>query len=175
VSDSLNFKYTLTEQHYVRAMRAFMRLQIWRFILIVLGIVVAMPLVMALAGFVSLGASWLAPIMGMCAGVAAVVWLQWVWRPKYLARNSPFVGIEYEMTFSPDGVSSRSSNGNANTQWSVYTVAHETFEYFLLCSGKNLFYPFPKQAFADPKDVDRFRDLVRAHVPNAKLLDRPKK
>lgn len=171
MSDSLRFNYTLTEQHYARAVRACMWLQLWwRIMLIVFGLVVAMLAILSLAGVEQLEAFWFGTLAGGGAGLAVAA-MFWVWQPRYLARNSPSVGVEIEVTISPEGVSARSAKGNTDFRWSMYTAARETTEFFLFFSGKGLFYPCPKSAFADSQHLDRFRNLVRTHVPDAKLLD----
>lgn len=171
MSDSVSFKYTLTEANYVRAMRAFMWLQLWwRIMLAMFAVAIAALTILAASGVERLEPLWFGMSAGGVVGLA-VTWAFWTFQPRWLARNSPSVGVEIEVTLSPDGVNSRSSNGSADARWSIYTSARETTEFFLLFSGKNLFYPFPKSAFADSQHLGRFRDLVRTYVPDTKLLD----
>ena len=74
--------------------------------------------------------------------------------------------MEIEGTASVDGIVSRSALGKNETAWTSYSAVLESADHFLLYLGRNVFNPFPKRAFVDPKDVDRFRDLMHTHVPD---------
>ena len=172
MSDSVSFKYILAEDDYVRAVRAFTWLQLsWRIMLAVFGLAAAALVGLAIAGVGRWSAPWFIGIVATCTGLGVSWWL-WTWLPRSHARKSPSVGKEIAVTASPEGMSSRSVMGSSDARWSLYTAARETTEFFLLSSGKALFYPFPKSAFADPLEIDQFRELLRAHVADVRLLDR---
>jgi len=174
--DSFSFKYTLTADDYVRAMWVYLYYSRgWRFLLLLLGCIFVVVAALAVVATVKHGRLILGglPYFGMVALLPVL----FVWRIgryyRTAARKSPFVGIEHEMTFSPEGMTSRSSRGSSETQWSIFTGARESDNFFLLHVGMSLFYPYPKSAFDTADDVGRFRDLIRANIPDAKLLDQP--
>jgi hypothetical protein len=174
-SDSVSFKYTLTEKDYRRAMRAFLSSRLGnRGALAFIGLGFCGFIVTAITDVAVSGATnpnfW-PTLGGLVVFVAAIFGLvrfcHW-----NAARKSPHVGIQYDVTFSAEGLTSRSSHGTAEARWSIYTGARETKDFFLLHSGANLFYPYPKTAFATPQDLASFRDLIRMHIPNAKLKNK---
>jgi hypothetical protein len=105
-------------------------------------------------------------------GAFGAVPLAFVWfYPVWLARNAPAVGVEREVTVSSKGMTLHSSLGKSDSAWANFTKMLETDEYFLLYSGKGLFYPFPKQAFGGEHEVRRFRELIRGQIRNSRILD----
>lgn len=175
MSDSITFKYTLTEEDYVRAMRAYLYYERgWRTLFVFVGLCVCLMVVLAVVVTVNLGRPYYKPVFyagAFVLGAVAVWWLVGLFQRK-AAKKSPFVGTEYDMSFSPGGVTSRSPLTSGEARWSVYTGARESPEFILLCSGIGLYYPFPKKIFDNPEDLERFRELIRTHVPNARLLNR---
>lgn len=178
MSDSLSFKYILTEDDFVRALRAHAFKQIPRWSLWIL---LAALLFLQASGIhyivtwpqaSAFGVIWL-----ILVTVLPGVWFCWIrwWHPKRVIREAPYLNVEIEGTASVDGVVSRSRLGNHETAWGSYSAVFESVDYFLLYLGRNVFNPLPKRSFADTQDVDRFRDLIRAHVPNTRLQDRPEK
>jgi hypothetical protein len=167
VSDSLSFKYTLTEDDLVRASFAQILVGKRKWLLLAMLTVVLVLLAVSLfqgnwGGVFKLFASV------ALAGVTILLLKHYV---RWTVRKSPYIGVELEMTASPDGLACNSSLGNSQVEWTAYTSVIETAELFLFRSGVVLCAAFPKQSFADPKEMSRFRDLIRARVPDARLLD----
>lgn len=94
------------------------------------------------------------------------VWGFFVWRPNFYARGTAHLGIESEVVASDAGISSINSLLAYDVRWAAFSRAVERPKFFLLYSGEARLYPFPKRYFASPKEVDQFRDLLRAHVLN---------
>lgn len=178
MSDDLSFKYTLTEDDLVRTLLAHERNRLGRWVLwAILGALALSAIIWAVDSIKESGANAaiIIPLIFVTIGPATLAWWNWWMYPRLVARNSPGLGIEIEGTVSVDGIASRSALGKHETAWAGYAGTLESTNHFLLYLGRHVFNPFPKRAFADPQDVDRLRDLIRAHVPKAKLLDRPKK
>lgn len=168
MAPDVSFKYTLTEGDFVRTLHAHGRKQVWRWVSWILLAAWALS-----AGFWAvdsirgsgLNAGMIVLLILVTIGPAALAWWRWWMNPRLVARGSPGLGVEVEGTASVDGIVSCSALGTHETAWISYSTALESADHFLLYLGRNVFKPFPKRSFADPKDVDRFRDLLRAHVP----------
>lgn len=175
MADSLTFKYTLAEEDFVLALRAhaFGRMPRWlRWIALaalLFVLVSAVHYVISWPSARNFGMFWL-----IFVAVFPVVWFCWVWwwHPKRVAREAPYLNAGVEGTASVDGIASRSRLGNHEAGWGSYSAAFESADHFLLYLGRNVFNPLPKRAFTNPQDVIRFRELIRAHVPKARLLNR---
>lgn len=167
MSDSITFKYTLTEDDFVKTRRISARSfpMYWIHWIIIVCI-------SAMAGYaLFLFASGTVPIhwsFKMFPGLVVVLWLVHWWDysvlPKRMARKMPAALIEQEVNFSDEGVSTQSALGNSNAGWTAYTKARESSDYFLLYASKYLFFPFPKRFFTDSRDIERLRELIRAHI-----------
>lgn len=175
MSDRVSFKYTLTEEDVVRSSQAHAAgKRIWLRAaaavivpsIIFIGSVANMDAVQLLVDFaVSVAAGLFIWFVGW-----PIFWIGfWYIFAKYLEfilRKSPHIGVEYEMVASPDGVIWNSPHGNTDLQWSAYTSVREAAEYFLLYCGITLCSTIPKRVFTHPRDLERFRELIRAHVPD---------
>ncbi len=175
MSDTLSFKYTLTEDDVVRSNRAHAAgRQFW----VRTALAVAVP-GMFVIGFVADGDAnriLIALAVGAALGFVTwfVVWpifwtLFWLIFSRFLKLllpRSPHIGVEYELAASPAGLAWNSPVGTAEQKWLAYTAIRETADYFLLYSGAALCFTIPKRVFADAQEAGRFRDLLRAHVPD---------
>lgn len=104
---------------------------------------------------------------GIFAAIFARMW--------FYPLGARVTGADREVTVSSEGVSSRSPVARKLLYWVNFTGALETREFFLLRMGGQNMWPVPKRCFADSAALQGLRDFIRAHVPNAELLDRPKK
>lgn len=102
---------------------------------------------------------------------AALVWWSWSIYPRRAARSSPFLNVEVEVTASSEGMKWHSTLAKGESGWAVYISVLESADHFMLYGGKNLFYIYPKRGLAELDSVERFRDLLRAHISSVKLLD----
>jgi hypothetical protein len=176
VSDSLSFKYTLTEGDYARAWRihsAASRLYIV-FWLVIGGFIAVLLLdpILAISEGEPLAEAALRVFLPV-AVFTALVWFSFSWRPRYLARQSRYRGLELDVTASDTGIALSNELVRSEISWDAYTQAVEKPDMFLLYTGRLMFYPVPKRAFASPQDVERFRALIRTHVPRTRLRDGP--
>jgi len=162
VSDSVSFKYTLTEDDVVRA--SFAQILVGR---TKWSLLAALTVVFVLLAVSLYQGNWggVFKLFG-AAAVAGVTILLLKHYVKSTVRKSPHIGLELEMTASPDGMACNSSLAHSQSEWTAYTSVLETAEYFLFRSGVVLCAAIPKQSFADPKEMSRFRELIRAHVPD---------
>lgn len=94
------------------------------------------------------------------------VWGFFVWRPNRYARGASHLGVESEVAVSDVGISSNNNLLTHEFRWTAFNRAVERRDFFLLYSGEARLFPFPKRFFDNTEDMDRFRELVRAHVPN---------
>lgn len=177
VSEPFAFQYTLDELDFVRTLREHARRQVptvLRWMLLVVVLFVLASTVLNWTGRPQLTAGEFLVLALMILLPGFLFWWLWWWHPKRVARCAPYLNVKIDGTVSGDGVVSQSRLGHHETKWDSYSAAVESSDHFLLYLGRNVFSPFPKRAFDLPADVNRFRELIRAHVPNAKLLDRPK-
>lgn len=165
MSDSLSFKYTMTEDDVVRASLAQVKLGKRKWLLLAM-----VPAVLLLAIFAFQG-NWRG-ILELLASVALIgITILLLTRfVRWTARKSPHIGVEYETTASQDGMTWNSPFASTQSKWTAYTSVRETAEYFMFYCGLAMCAAIPKRSFADSNDMDRFRDLIRAHVPKFNAL-----
>ena len=173
MSDSITFKFTLTEEDFVQAAHAHALSQKkwWITWAIFFGLW-AVPLA---AVALDTGPDEdllyrISPFLAGAASVAVLFALSWFWQPRRAARGSPYLGAAMEGTASGEGLMMDSPLGRQEAAWGRYTGVLETADHFLLYLAKNSYAPLPKRAFADRDDLARFRDLIRARISNAGLL-----
>lgn len=82
-------------------------------------------------------------------------------------------GADKEVTVSSEGVSAQSPVARRLLYWVNFTSARETGEFFLLRTGGQTIWPVPKRELADSAALQGLRELIREHVPDARLLDQP--
>jgi hypothetical protein len=80
-------------------------------------------------------------------------------------RNKTFRD-EYMITFIPEGLHFKTVSIDSNVTWSFYDSVVEDSKLFLLRSGKSSSSVIPKRAFAGNDEIDRFRTMVQAAIPN---------
>jgi hypothetical protein len=167
MSDSITFKYTLTEDDFVRAFRVSARSKrLWwimwavRFGALV-GLYIFLSYIAGIPGYYALAGIFL-----LVAIYGVSFWWVWWIQPRRAARESPYLAVEVEGAVSIDGIAQRSALGKHETAWASYSTALESADYLLLYLGRNAFTPFPKRSFANQEDLNRFRALIRDHVPN---------
>jgi len=174
VPDRLNFKFTLTEDDFVLAAHAHALSQRkWWIIWAVFFGLWILPLA-AVALDTGPGENLLyriAPFLAGVASVALMFFLAWSWQPRRLARASPYLGVELAGTASGDGLETHSSLGKQEAAWANYSTVLESADHFLLYPSRNQYAPLPKRAFANREDLDRFRELIRANISSATLLN----
>lgn len=167
MSDSITFKYTLTEEDIVRAVREATSMKKWAWV-----IWGALTIMMVVGTRSAIGRMLES---GLSAG--AIILLLWVtvlpghlfwWvrfgRPRRTARSDPNVGVETETTVSANGIATRNDLENQEAAWAAFTHVIEVRDMFLLYLGEIDFTPMPKRCFEDTEVIDCFREFVRANV-----------
>ncbi len=86
---------------------------------------------------------------------------------KVVADERVKKGINYAL--SDHGVHVESSVATADLQWAAIRQALETRSAFLLFTGPNIAHTLPKRCFTDTVELATMRELLRVHVPKAKL------
>ena len=173
VSDTLSFKYTLTKADVVSSQHS--QLFRSRLLWVMLGLI---ALMMAYGFYnqfeaVLLGRrAWTSLLrMFLTFGALGITWWASNWLYAYwLARRSPEVGVEKELIFTDTGMTSRSVLEYSESTWANFTSVLETDEYFLLYRGRAEFVPIPKRDLAESMAQDRFRELLRTKIRDARLL-----
>jgi hypothetical protein len=174
MSDSITFKFTLTEEDFVQAshVHALSHKKWWITWAVFFGLWI-LPLA-AVTLDTAPGDDLLYRILPFLAGVASVAALfalAWFWQPRRAARGSPYLGVEMAGVASGDGLAMDSPLGKQQAAWASYATALESADLFLLYLAKNSYAPLPKRAFANREDLGRFRELIRANISSATLLD----
>ena len=174
MSDSITFKFTLTEEDFVRAshVHALSQRRWWITWAVFFGLwVVPLTAVLLDKGLAGDALYRLLPFLAGVASVAVLFGLAWWWQPRRAARGSPYLGVEMAGVASGDGLAMDSPLGKQQAAWADYATVLESADHFLLYLAKNAYAPLPKRAFADRADLDRFRALIRANISSATLLD----
>jgi YcxB-like protein len=91
---------------------------------------------------------------------------------KSLYKNNANVRSTIHWSFSEQLITQEMATGKAELSWSNFIKFRETADLFLLFPQKHLAFPLPKRAFADEKEIQAFRKLVRRHVRDS--ADRPR-
>ncbi len=174
MSDSLSFKYVLTEGDAVSAFRfqAFRSKLLW----VMWGLFI---LIVAYTFYHQIQAIWLGHRAWssllrnvLSFGALGAAWFAFNWfYPYWTARRDPTMGVEKELTVSDQGITLRSVLGYSEKSWANYTSALETDEFFMLYTGRANFFPIPKHCFVNSLSQDHFRELIRAHIPEVRLSD----
>ena len=79
-------------------------------------------------------------------------------------RNSAMVGPR-TVTISDIGITSDHQLGRSESSWNTYQKFKETERSFLLYHSPDLIGILPKRVFAGPEDLQEFRALLTAKVP----------
>ncbi|MEN8197916.1 MAG: YcxB family protein [Pseudomonadota bacterium] len=174
MSDSITFKFTLTEEDFVQAshVHAFSQRRWWITWAVFFGLwIVPLAAVLLDKGLAGDALYRLLPFLAGVASVAALFAMAWWWQPRRAARGSPYLGVEMAGVASGDGLAMDSPLGKQQAAWASYSAVLESAEHFLLYLARNSYAPLPKRAFANREDLGRFRELIRANISSATLLD----
>jgi hypothetical protein len=86
---------------------------------------------------------------------------------KLVADERLKKGINY--AFSDSGIHVESAVAKADLQWEAIRQTIETRFAFLLFAGTNVAQILPKRCYASAAELATMREILRAHVPKAKL------
>ena len=171
MSKDFTLNYTLSMKEETRARRAdaFRKKSIWVMwgvSALLFAVAVVLPKALAvLEGDES--SQSLLPGLLLFFGISAAVFAR-MW---FYPAGVRVTGADREVTVSDEGVRSRSPVARRLLCWVNFTSALETHEFFLLRMGGGGMWPVPKRSLADPAALQGLRDLIRARVPDARLLD----
>ncbi len=166
---ALNYTLSVKEETRARRADAFRKKSIWATwavsSLFYCAVVVLPQALTVLEGDEPLSALLLGLLIffGLFGAIFAYIW--------FYPVGAPVSGADREVTVSDEGISSRSPLARRLLYWVNFTNALETREFFLLRMGGGSMWPVPKRSLADSAALQDLRDLIRKHVPDARLLD----
>jgi len=102
--------------------------------------------------------------------VMAPLW-QFHFYPRRVARTATNLGVAFDAIADDSGITVRSSVANSIADWAYFTSVRETADDFILFAQGGGFRAFPKHAFESQQDIERFRQMIRQHVPRVRLLE----
>lgn len=102
----------------------------------------------------------LAPLL-----VFSLAWLSWITWLTY--RKEPLFRDPFDLAFTEDGILYTSLKVNSRMEWPIFKKWRENDRMFLLHYGANMFVTIPKRVFQDPSQIDRFRELIDARIPDS--------
>lgn len=176
MSDSITFKFTLTEDDFVRAAHAHALSQRrwWITWAIFFGLWLV-PLVSVLLqnGLTGEMLYQALPLLTGLASVAVFFALAWSWQPRRSARRSPFLGSGLAGIANAHGLDMSGSLGGEPVPWGSYDTVLEADHHFLLYPARNQYAPLPKRAFTSREDLRQFREMIRENIPSANLWKKP--
>lgn len=111
----------------------------------------------------------LMPPFWTLSGLGVIWWVIF----RFFTPGSRATGGDKEVTVSSEGVSSQSPVARRLLYWVNFTSALETGDFILLRIGGQSLWAIPKRDIVDSAVLQGLRDLIRAHVPDTRLLDRP--
>ena len=165
MSDSITFKYTLTEGDAVRALR-FQGMHSKLFwvmaglFILILGYGILGSLSQVMLGEKDWYSFLRHLLINSCLGAA---WAAFNWfYPVWAAKRRPAVGVEREVTVSGEGMTTRSPLGYSELTWASFTGVLETDDFFMLFTGRASFVAIPKRDLAAISAVSDLREFLRA-------------
>lgn len=93
-----------------------------------------------------------------------------LWFQACKVTDDPRAKLGFDVTVSDSGYCAVGSTGRVELQWNAFLSARETASSFQLYVSKATFYIVPKRCFASETEMLLARDIIRAHIPRAKLL-----
>ena len=172
--EGLIFELTLTTDDFKRAYRLFMRrskyfVTMWLFMAVTYLYLISGNIVdLIKEEEISAMAIAIFPVTALY--IILILYLYY-WKPIRIARSAPDVGAAYKIIVNDNGIVISSNIGNtARYGWEKFSAAIETADDFLFFRAGSQFNAYPKRMLTDPRDVERFRELIRENIPNTKLV-----
>ena len=97
----------------------------------------------------------------------------WLLVYRFYPQGIRAAGADKEVSVSDEGISSKSPVAHRLLYWVNFTNALETGDFFLLRTGGQNVWVVPKSNLGDSAILQGLRDLIRVHIPDARLLDQP--
>lgn len=170
-SGGLNFKHVLTKDDYKRMFRSNIRRGNMAKILLILFVVSFVYFISDYVEYLLLqenidhAVSGIARIVAIYVAVPSYIYFVY---PARVARSAPDVGVEFDITVDDAGITVNGGVANSRFSWEYFVSALETADDFLLAAGGG-FQAYPKRSLRNQSEIEQFRELIRAHVANAKL------
>ena len=172
----MRFKFTLTEDDYVEAQRAFSqsrassrwcRRVIWVFAFLGISIGIGIGSLAYYRERTFDPEPWLVGLPALIVGVLYLLYLTVFWKRLVISdfKKHPNLHGEREWELSENGVKTSAEIGHTELFWKAIVGWKETPSQFLFFLGKRLFWIFPKRAFNAPNEESQFRELLRRNVP----------
>lgn len=103
--------------------------------------------------------------------LAVIPLWQFYYYPRRVARTATNIGVVFDAVAYDSGITVRSSVANSIADWTYFTSVRETADDFILFARGGGFRAFPKHSFESPQDIERFRQMIRKHIPKVRLLE----
>ncbi|HEX6182340.1 MAG TPA: YcxB family protein [Pyrinomonadaceae bacterium] len=156
---TVELSFSLTEEEYVSAARSFYARSPHAMFNFYTGaaVLAGAMLFAALAGDLYLGGLLFA------IGFVGVAWRFYTLYtlPRAQFRRNPKLGATFHLTFSEEGIFSRTKGGETRLEWGYYSEVRETPDGYFLLYGKDMFSLLPKRVFVGPRQEATFRELLR--------------
>jgi hypothetical protein len=103
-------------------------------------------------------------VIGGVIGGAAVRYLYVPWKSRRVFRQQKSFQREFALSWSGEGVHVKDTNGEYSSAWSDFIRWKENDRLFLVYLSDVTFYMVPKRAFANPSEVQEFRNQLSRGV-----------
>jgi len=155
----VELSFSLTEEEYVSAAQSFYARSpyaMFHFYLVA-AVLAGSVLFATLAGEPYLGGLLFA------IGFVGVAWRFYTLYtlPRAQFRRNPKLGETFHLTFSEEGIHSRTKGGETRLEWGYYSEVRETPDGYFLVYGEDMFSLLPKRVFGGPWQEEAFRELLR--------------
>lgn len=104
----------------------------------------------------------------LIAGACIVVLILPLLSAQKLTRD-PRIAGGCRYLFSESGMQFENSSTKAEVNWTGFLTAEESGASFLLFTSKIAAHVLPKRCLASEEDIATLRELLRAHLPNARV------
>jgi len=114
--------------------------------------------------------SFLIPLLMITLGLPGLLLLACFLTTRTALENNPSYRGVFQYSFSDEGVCVQGLHSKGDLSWSGLHHVTETRQAFLLFHDKYNAQILPNRYFTTDSDVAALRALIRAHVPNTKLI-----
>ena len=162
----LQFRFRYSEAEYLSAAR----LLILKERSVLVRIITFLLLILFLAIVVTIAGNLLIPIWSVAA-MALLVNMALVYNiffnmPRRYFRRNDNLRDEFQLSFSHEGVSVKTSQIDSKLAWTLYTKVAENNSLYVIVYGKDarMMTAVPKRVFQSANEELEFRKLLREHV-----------
>ncbi|MUG98173.1 YcxB family protein [Scytonema sp. UIC 10036] len=166
----MQFEYRLNVNDIKEANQAHSKKVLLKYYLLVMGIIIFISILpMLTQGGISLNELLISAIVPNLVLLAFIYLVIRISRNFVLSRtwnSQPGLKNEIRVEASEEALQINTELSESKMKWLIYTHWRETPNLFMVYQSNNCFNLFPKRAFGSDEQMNEFRELLRAKLPN---------